>query len=189
MVICGPLFNKVAKLIVPEGFSKVGNIDSLGMQKTFQLEDTPGFGISIFTAMLPVILMSIATLVSMVQQQIGVPDSLFTDIIKFLGDASVAMIISLLFAIYSMGLSRDIAVKDLMSSCSSAAAGIGMMLLIIGGGGAFKQVLIDGGVGSYVAELFSGTSASPFCLPGAWRLFCAFRSAPPPSRPFPPPGW
>ncbi|RLM28088.1 gluconate permease [Brenneria alni] len=173
VVICGPLFNKVAKLIVPEGFSKVGNIDSLGMQKTFRLEDTPGFGISLFTAMLPVILMSIATLVSMVQQEIGVPDNLFTGIIKFLGDASVAMIISLLFAIYSMGLARHIAVKDLMSSCSSAAAGIGMMLLIIGGGGAFKQVLIDGGVGKYVAELFSGTSASPILL--AWGVAAILR--------------
>ncbi|MEH0875063.1 gluconate:H+ symporter [Pectobacterium cacticida] len=173
VVICGPLFNKVAKRIVPEGFNKVGNIESLGVQKTFLLEDTPGFGISLFTAMLPVILMSIATLISMIQQSLGMPDNILIDIIKLLGDASVAMVISLLFAIYSMGLQRNIEIKTLMASCSSAAAGIGMMLLIIGGGGAFKQVLIDGGVGNYVAELFAGTSASPILL--AWCVAAILR--------------
>ncbi|WJV61931.1 gluconate:H+ symporter [Pectobacteriaceae bacterium C52] len=173
VVLAGPVFNRVAKVIVPEGFKKTGNIDSLGTLKNFQLEDTPGFKISIFTAMLPVILMSIATIVSMIQQETGLVDNSALALIKLLGNASVAIVISLLFAIYSMGLSRGIAMKDLMASCGVAAANIGIMLLIIGGGGAFKQVLIDGGVGKYVAELFSGSSASPILL--AWSVAAILR--------------
>lgn len=41
-----------------------------------------------------------------------------------------------------------------MNSCAASIAAIGMMLWIIGGGGAFKQVLIVGGVGKYIGELF-----------------------------------
>ena len=60
-----------------------------------------------------------------------------------------------------------------MDSCSTAITHIGMMLLIIGGGGAFKQVLINGGVGDYVAELFKGTSLSPILL--AWIIAAILR--------------
>jgi GntP family gluconate:H+ symporter len=48
-----------------------------------------------------------------------------------------------------------------------------MMLLIIGGGGAFKQVLIDGGVGDYVATMFKGTTLSPILL--AWIIAAILR--------------
>ena len=60
-----------------------------------------------------------------------------------------------------------------MNTCSTAIAHIGMMLLIIGGGGAFKQVLINGGVGDYVAELFKGTAISPILL--AWVVAAILR--------------
>ncbi|HEY0210866.1 GntP family permease [Acerihabitans sp.] len=173
VILAGPLYNKLAKKIVPAGFNKIGNIDSLGESKLFRLEDTPGFAISMLTAMLPVILMSVATIVTMIQQETGLADNSALAVIRLLGNASVAMLLSLLFAIYTMGLARDISIKNLMASCASAVTSIGMMLLIIGGGGAFKQVLIDGGVGHYVADLFSGTAASPIIL--AWVVAAILR--------------
>ncbi|PEJ57454.1 gluconate permease [Bacillus sp. AFS002410] len=171
--IAGPLFTKIAKKLVPASFEKTGNIASLGEQKVFKLEETPGFGISVFTAMLPVILMSIATIITLLQKTIGFEDNKALAIIRFIGNASPAMVISLLVAIYTMGLARKIPIKEVMDSCSTAISHIGMMLLIIGGGGAFKQVLISGGVGDYVAELFKGTSLSPIIL--AWLIAAILR--------------
>lgn len=173
VIIAGPLFTKLAKKLVPESFTKTGDIASLGEQKTFKLEDTPGFGISVFTAMLPVILMSIATIITLLQKTIGFADNTLLAIIRFVGGASPAMVISLLVAIYTMGLARNIPIKSVMDSCSTAISHIGMMLLIIGGGGAFKQVLINGGVGDYVAELFKGTNISPILL--AWIIAAILR--------------
>ena len=173
VILAGPLFTKIAKKFVPDSFTKTGNIASLGEQKAFKLEDTPGFGISVFTAMLPVILMSIATVITLVQKTMGFEDNSLLAIIRFIGDASTAMLMSLLVAIYTMGLARKIPMKEVMDSCTTAIAHIGMMLLIIGGGGAFKQVLIDGGVGDYVAELFKGTSLSPILL--AWIIAAILR--------------
>ncbi|WP_282035420.1 GntP family permease [Metabacillus indicus] len=173
VLLAGPVFTKIAKKIVPDSFTKTGSIASLGEQKTFKLEDTPGFGISVFTALLPVILMSIATIITLVQNTVGLDDNSFLASIRFIGEAGTAMLISLLFAIYSMGIARNIPMKQVMDSCTTAITHIGMMLLIIGGGGAFKQVLIDGGVGTYVADLFEGTSMSPILL--AWIIAAILR--------------
>lgn len=173
VILAGPVFTKIAKKIVPNSFNKTGNIASLGEQKQFKLEDTPGFGISVFTAMLPVILMSIATIITLLQDTMGFADNQALAIIRFIGDASVAILIALLVAVYTMGLGRNIPIKTVMQSCTTAITQIGMMLLIIGGGGAFKQVLIDGGVGDYVAELFQGTTLSPILL--AWTIAAILR--------------
>ncbi|MGE6379198.1 GntP family permease [Peribacillus muralis] len=171
--LAGPVFTKIAKRLVPASFTKTGSIASLGEQKTFKLEDTPGFGISVFTALLPVILMSIATIITLLQKTMGFEDNGLLAAIRFIGEAGTSMLLSLLFAVYSMGLARKIPMKDIMESCTNAILHIGMMLLIIGGGGAFKQVLIDGGVGDYVAELFKGTSLSPILL--AWIIAAILR--------------
>ncbi|MCF7615909.1 GntP family permease [Bacillus sonorensis] len=173
VLIAGPIFTKIAKKIVPESFTKTGNIASLGEQKTFKLEDTPSFGISVFTAMLPVIIMSISTIITLLQETIGLQDNGFLAFIRLIGNASTSMVISLLVAVYTMGIARNIPIKTVMDSCSTAVTQIGMMLLIIGGGGAFKQVLINGGVGDYVAELFKGTSMSPILL--AWLIAAILR--------------
>ncbi|MCM2581565.1 gluconate permease GntP [Bacillus stercoris] len=173
VLIAGPLFTKFAKKIVPASFEKNGNIASLGTQKTFNLEETPGFGISVFTAMLPIIIMSVATIIDLLQETIGFADNGVLAFIRLIGNASTAMIISLLVAVYTMGIKRNIPVKTVMDSCSTAISQIGMMLLIIGGGGAFKQVLINGGVGDYVADLFKGTALSPIIL--AWLIAAILR--------------
>ncbi|MCY8534233.1 gluconate permease GntP [Bacillus vallismortis] len=173
VLIAGPLFTKIAKKIVPASFAKNGNIASLGTQKTFKLEETPGFGISVFTAMLPIIIMSVATIIDLLQETIGFADNGVLAFIRLIGNASTAMIISLLVAVYTMGIARNIPVKTVMDSCSAAISQIGMMLLIIGGGGAFKQVLINGGVGDYVADLFKGTALSPIVL--AWVIAAILR--------------
>ncbi|MCY9208009.1 gluconate permease GntP [Bacillus subtilis] len=173
VLIAGPLFTKFAKKIVPASFAKNGNIASLGTQKTFNLEETPGFGISVLTAMLPIIIMSVATIIDLLQETIGFADNGVLAFIRLIGNASTAMIISLLVAVYTMGIKRNIPVKTVMDSCSTAISQIGMMLLIIGGGGAFKQVLINGGVGDYVADLFKGTALSPIIL--AWLIAAILR--------------
>ena len=173
VILAGPLYTKFAKKIVPDAFKKTGNIASLGEQKTFKLEETPGFGISVLTAMFPVILMAIATILDMVQKSVGFEDNTLIEIVRLVGNASTAMLLSLFLAFYTMGIARKTPIKDVMASCTSSIAAIGMMLLIIGGGGAFKQVLITGGVGDYVAELFTGSAMSPIIL--AWLVAAILR--------------
>ena len=50
-----------------------------------------------------------------------------------------------------------------------------MLLLVIGGGGAFKQVLIDGGVGDAIKTAFASSSISPLIL--GWLIAVILRVA------------
>jgi GntP family gluconate:H+ symporter len=117
--------------------------------------------------------MALGAAVDMIQPAMGFEDNMLVKIIRFIGTSSTAMVLSLLLAIYTMGLRRNVPIKNLMNSCSSAINSLGMLLLIIGGGGALKQVLIDGGVGDYVAKLFEGSAMSPVFF--AWTVAAILR--------------
>ncbi|MCY8493020.1 gluconate:H+ symporter [Bacillus inaquosorum] len=168
-VIAGPLFNKFAMKRFPGAYQKRGNLSALGPRKEFHLDETPGFGISVVTSLFPVIFMAIATVFSLLLKE----HSRGKDIIEFIGTPGTAMLISLLLALYTMGYARKIPMKEISKSLSESISQIAMMLLIIGGGGALKQVLIDGGVGDYVADLFSQTNMSPLLV--AWIIAAVLR--------------
>lgn len=90
--------------------------------------------------------------------------STIDSIVRLIGAPGIAMLISLLFALWSMGIHQHKSHKAITATVEDATKSIAMLLLIIGGGGAFKQILIDGGVGKAVAQLFSGSSISPLIL-------------------------
>lgn len=175
VIISGIFFTKIDRKIVPSAFQKDGNQIALGDAGERPLDETPGFGISILTAMFPVIILMAATIICMIQELTGFHRGVAFQIIEFVGNADVAMLISLIFAVFTMGIQRKIPLKQIGSSCGNAASAIGLMLLIIGGGGAFKQVLITGGVGKYIASLFNGVSISPIIL--AWIIAAILRIA------------
>lgn len=144
IIISGPVFNYFLHKVYPSVYRKDVDISVLGEYKEFKMEETPGFGISVLTAMMPVILIAVATICSFVLSKTN-PVNQF---IQFVGAPDAAMLLSLLFAIWTM-------------------------LLIIGGGGAFKEVLVEGGISKYVSTLFSGTSISPILA--AWLITALLR--------------
>src|SRR5699024_1242855 len=146
---------------------------SVGEVKEFEIEETPPFSTSILTALFPVILMAISTIIQLLQDIGGVGSSVLFDVIHLIGEPTTALLISVLLAVYTMGIARQIPVKQVMASAEESIRSIGMMLLIIGGGGVFKQVLIDGGVGDAVANIFTDSSMSPILL--AWIIAAILR--------------
>ncbi|WP_412518274.1 gluconate:H+ symporter [Staphylococcus simulans] len=174
-IIAGPLFGKVAQKLTPTAYTREGDISSLGAQKEFKDSEMPGFGISVLTATLPVILMLIATVVQLITGNVDHSKNAFIGIINFIGTADTAMLIAVLFAMVTMGLKQGRKNKEIMQSVTDAIYPIGMMILIIGGGGTFKQVLIDGGVGDTIAKMFEGSTMSPILL--AWIVAAVLRLA------------
>lgn len=173
-IVAGPLYTKFAQKIVPDAFNRTGNIAALGKQKNFKLEETPGFGISTLTSLFPVILMAFSTCYELIRGgKMTESSSIIDQSIAFIGTPGMAMLLSLLFAIYTMGIRRKQKMPEIMKSAEEAIKQIAMMLLIIGGGGAFKQVLIDGGVGDFVAQLFVDSTLSPLIL--GWLIAAVLR--------------
>ena len=65
VTIIGPVFNKIAQNY-PFTYTREGDISALGSQKEFKESEMPGFGLSLFTTILPVILMLISTIVQLI---------------------------------------------------------------------------------------------------------------------------
>lgn len=169
-VVAGPLFNKFAMKLFPSAYQKSGNLSALGPRKEFQLDETPGFSISVVTSLFPVIFMAIATIFSLILNE----HSKGKEIIEFIGTPGTAMLISLLLALYTMGYARKIPMKEASKSLSESISQIAMMLLIIGGEGRLNRCLLM--AGSVIMSLiFSVKQICPRCLwHGSSLRFCAY---------------
>ena len=152
--------------MVPEAFAAKPHLPLNSNKRQFKVSEAPSFGLSVLTALFPVILMTITTVYELVVDHGVTPKNPSTtdQIIRLIGAPGIAMLISLLFALWSMGIHQHKTNKAMTATIEDATKSIAMLLLIIGGGGAFKQILIDGGVGKAVAQLFSGSSISPLIL-------------------------
>lgn len=174
-IIVGGTFPKLAYKLSPSAFDKLGNQDELGEVKDDEKQSLPSFGISLLTALSPVILMLFSTGVQLITGNESGKASGLEGIIFFLGKSTTAMLIAVLIAIYTMGLRRNKNMKNIMETVTNAITPIAMLLLIIGGGGTFKQILIDGGVGDTISDIFKGTEMSPIIL--AWLAAALLRTA------------
>ncbi|MES3704898.1 MULTISPECIES: gluconate:H+ symporter [unclassified Staphylococcus] len=174
-IIVGGLFPKIAYKLAPTAFSKTGKRDDIEGTKSLPLEQQPSFGISLLTALSPVILMLLSTIVQLVTGHEDGKASGFEGFIYFIGSSTTAMLIAVVFAIYTMGIRRKQKMNDIMDTVTKAITPIAMLLLIIGGGGTFKQILIDGGVGDTISHMLHGTETSPIFL--AWLAAAILRVA------------
>lgn len=168
IIIAGPVYNWVLQKVYPRVYRKNIDISVLGEYKEFKLEETPKFGISVLTAMMPVILIAFATICSFIFPK----NNPVNEFIQFIGAPDLAMLLSLIFAIFTMGLQRNQKMEDISTSLADSIKQISVMLLIIGGG-AFKQVLVDGGISKYISGLFAQTSISPILA--AWLITALLR--------------
>ncbi len=163
IIIAGPIFGSTLKNI------KTKPPKDLFPIKEIAPEDMPPFGISVLTGLIPVILMAMAALA-----KLNLPeDATVYKILSFIGNPVIALLLAVLIAIYTLGLRMGKDMKSIMATLTDSVKSIAMILLIIGAGGAFKQVLIDSGVGDYIVELMDGSTISPLVL--AWSIAAALR--------------
>ncbi|MGB3143609.1 MAG: gluconate:H+ symporter [Maribacter sp.] len=163
IIVAGPLLSRTLKNINASPLKEFLNPTVL------KEEEMPSMANSIISALLPVILIAIAALA-----QFALPDDFFLKkILIFMGNPAIAMLISVLVAIYTLGIGRGKKMKEVMDSVGSAITGITMVLLIIAGSGALKQVLIDSGVSEYIGAMLQESSISPLIL--AWLIATVIR--------------
>ncbi|MDU3717605.1 MAG: gluconate transporter [Klebsiella michiganensis] len=165
VILAGPVYARFLKGIdkpIPEG---------LHNPKTFTEEEMPGFGVSVWTSLVPVILMAMRAVAEMVLPK----GHAFLPIAEFFGDPVMATLIAVLIAMFTFGLNRGRSMEQINDTLTSSIKIIAMMLLIIGGGGAFKQVLVDSGMDKYIASIMHESNMSPLFM--AWSIAAVLRIA------------
>jgi GntP family gluconate:H+ symporter len=193
VIVAGPLFGRLAGrwvvVDVPDRFeaddfarngggsvtSAVAGADGEGTttQTATRVErQRPSFGRTLFSVLLPVGLMMGKALVDIfIDDKTNVARQVF----DVLGRPLMALLIAVVAGIFTLGrgaaMTRDQIVKCLETSLPPVAG----IILIVAAGGGFKQVLVDSGIGTLLADWAKGANVSVILL--AWVLAVLIRLA------------
>ncbi len=133
--------------------------------------EMPGFGISLFTVLLPVILMLCASAADVALDS----GSTLRSALDFVGGPIVALLLALLFSFWSLGYRQHFTRDQILKFANDCLAPTATILLVIGAGGGFNRVLVESGVGQAIADVALGSHASPLLL--AWTVAALIRVA------------
>ncbi|MFF0093928.1 GntP family permease [Streptomyces canus] len=168
VIVAGPLFSKVAARWVD-----VPAPDRMIPQRASEdLEKRPGFGATLATILLPVVLMLSKALVDIV---IDDPDNTGQRVFDVVGSPLIALLASVLVGIFTLLRPAGFGKERLTPLIEKGLAPIAGILLIVGAGGGFKQTLIDSGVGQMILEISEDWSIPALLL--AWLIAVAIRLA------------
>jgi Gnt-I system high-affinity gluconate transporter len=137
-------------------------------QETAPSYPIPGKYNSLISAVLPVFLLIVVTLLPFCFPNMGTQTSSF---IAWMGAPSMVMLFSLMVATYTLGIRQGRTIKDVMTIYAGAVKDIAMILLIIAGSGVFKQVMDESGVSVELAGVLQYLPVHPLAL--GW-LMAAF---------------
>lgn len=140
-------------------------------EREFTDEEMPGLGWSLTVALFPVVLIAGASVTEMATSD----ESPFLHFVTFIGSAPIALLLTLFLAVWAFGPRIGRSLSDVSASCTSAAQAMAMILLVIGAGGAFKNVLVEGGISDHIKDTTDSWSISPLIL--AWLIAVILRIA------------
>ncbi|AYN42168.1 gluconate transporter [Streptomyces dangxiongensis] len=168
VIIAGPLFSKVAARWVD-----VPAPDRMLPQRTSEeLERRPGFGATLATVLLPVVLMLAKALVDIVVDDTTDRTQRVFDVV---GSPLIALLAAVLVGFFTLGRPAGFTRDRLRQTVESGLMPIAGILLIVGAGGGFKQTLIDSGVGQMILDVSKYWSIPALLL--AWLIAVAIRLA------------
>lgn len=166
-IVAGPIYGKyLSKRIVKKPSPEmVAKFCSLEIH-----DQPPSFGVAVFTMIFPIILMLLSELADVILKKGTMPH----EILKFLGDPSIALFFAFLLTLYNFGYARGFDKNKLNKFTTECLGPVAMILLVIGAGGAFSKILVDSGVAKDVSLLAAAWQISPLIL--AWLLASLLRA-------------
>lgn len=139
--------------------------------KELSAEQMPSKAISFVSVLLPVLLIALGS----ISMQLLPENHELLPWITFVGEPVSSMFISVVFAIYFLGIKRGEKLANLGTQLSESIKEVAMLFLIFGGAGSLKQVLVEGGVSQVIAQYMEQTSLHPYVL--GWLMAAFIRVA------------
>ncbi|MEU9862416.1 gluconate:H+ symporter [Streptomyces sp. NPDC047971] len=168
VIIAGPVFSKYAArwvdVPIPENM--------IPARPSEDLEKRPGFGATVATVLLPVVLMLVKALVDIVVDN---PDNALQKVTDVIGSPLIALLAAVIVGLFTLGRAAGFTKQRLSTTVEKSLAPIAGVLLIVGAGGGFKQTLIDVGVGQMILDFSKNWSIPALLL--AWLIAVAIRLA------------
>ena len=166
--VAGPLFGKlVSRYVVPAEPNPLME----EMAEQGKPRELPGFGITLFTILLPVALMLLGSWADVFTP----PESLANDLLRLAGNSVVALLIALLVSFWTLGRARGFDRNTILKFTNECLGPIAAVTLVVGAGGGFGRILMDSGISNAVVGLAMGAHVSPLLL--GWLVAALIRVA------------
>jgi GntP family gluconate:H+ symporter len=168
VAICGPIFARFASRWATAS-PPPALVEQVAGESRH--DNPPSFGLTLFTILLPVALMLTRTAADLAFDE----GDKIREWAEFIGDPIVALLAAVLVALVTLGTARGFRGDQLRDFLTVGLAPAATILLIIGAGGAFKQVLIDSGIGDAIAKGVETAGISALLL--GWLVAVLIRLA------------
>lgn len=132
----------------------------------------PSFWIIAALILTPLTLIVSGTFTGLAVDRGLISESLITEIISFTGHPFTALIIATVLSIL-LCLKRKMSGQMILDLSTKALGPAGIIILVTGAGGVLKQILVDSGIGTTLAESVSGSHIPVIIL--AWFLAALVR--------------
>ncbi len=167
-IIAGPLY---ARLIAPYIHLDANNPIAAQFIDDTPKRDLPGFGITLATILLPIVLM----LVGSWADKIAAAPSALNSVLHLLGSADIALLIAVLISFITLGKMRGFTRQTILKFTDECLAPTAMITLLVGAGGGFGRILQDSGTSQAIIELALRAHIS--ILLSAWLVAALVRLA------------
>ncbi|HXB91941.1 MAG TPA: gluconate:H+ symporter, partial [Puia sp.] len=131
----------------------------------------PGMTNSVLTALLPVVLLMVTTILPLILTVRGVGKNM----LDLFSDPSIILLLAVIVATFTLGLRNGRSIQKVMHLYEEAIRDISVILLIIAGAGALKEVFTDSGVSKEIAILLQTWPVPPLVL--GWLIAAIIRVA------------
>src|SRR5262249_7783309 len=129
----------------------------------------PGTANSLLSALLPVILLMVATLAPMFWPVSGREKA----ILSFFSDPSIILLLAIAIATYTLGIRSGLSMEKIMRIYEGAVKDVAVILLIVAGAGTLKEVLTASGVSKEIAGVLQQWPVHPLVL--GWLMAAIIR--------------
>ena len=164
-MVAGPLY---AKWAVKHVEANPPEISSAKRDPNLRL---PGFWLTLFSILLPVMLMLISTVAELTLEK----GNSAREVATFIGNPTIALLVSVVFCLWSLGAKCGYSLPQLLKFTETSVAAVGMTILVVGGGGGFARVLRDGGVADAIGRFGDQMHLSPLLY--GWLISAFIRVA------------
>jgi GntP family gluconate:H+ symporter len=167
-VIAGPLY---ARLSAPHVV--LSNENPIADQLTTRdpSHGLPGFWISVFTILFPVLLMLAGSWADV----FTVPGTSANSILRLAGNDDLALLIGVLLSFITLGVMRGFSRNTVLRFSTECLGPTAAITLLVGAGGGFGRILQDSGVSTAIIAVALKSHVSLLLL--AWSLAAALRLA------------
>jgi gluconate:H+ symporter, GntP family len=170
VIVAGPLYGSIAgRWVVVEPPDTFAGPDE---REPVAEDSRPSFSVTIATILLPVVLMLAKALADIV---IDDPEDGVQKVFDVVGAPFIALLIGVLVAMVTFGVRVGMDKAALADTVSESLPPIAGILLIVSAGGGFKQVLVDSGIGTLLADWARDANVSVLLL--SWVLAVLIRLA------------